>query len=345
MRIVIVNSWVPFLKGGAEHLADALTCKLGEYGHEAILVRLPFSWNPPEKILEHILACRCVRLHNVDRVIGLKFPAYCVPHENKVLWLLHQFRQAYDLWDTDLQDLPGSAEGRGIREAIIRADNSFLGECRAIYTNSHITRDRLRRFNGISSSVLYPPLRDSTHLVANEYGDYVFLPGRITAAKRQHLAVEAMHYVKSGVRMVVAGMPETPADLVRLEEIITRYSLEKRIHLIPRFISEEEKARWFADALACVYVPRDEDSYGYVALESAHASKAIVTCSDSGGTTILAIEGLTGYVTSPEPQAVAAAMDLLYTDREKARQLGRAAHDHMMTLKIDWESVIDRLTT
>src|SRR4051794_39882965 len=106
MKVAVVNNCVPFVNGGAEHLADALTSKLSEFGHQAILIRIPFSWEPPQKILECMLACRMLRMPNVDRVIALKFPAYYLPHPNKVLWLLHQFRQAYDLWNTEFQGIP-----------------------------------------------------------------------------------------------------------------------------------------------------------------------------------------------------------------------------------------------
>ena len=53
-----------------------------------------------------MLAARLIKLTSIDRVIALKFPAYYVEHDNKVLWLLHQFRQAYDLWGTTFQDIP-----------------------------------------------------------------------------------------------------------------------------------------------------------------------------------------------------------------------------------------------
>src|SRR5262245_12639965 len=98
MKVAVVNNCVPFIAGGAEHLASALTAKLVEYGHEAMLIRIPFSWEPPHKIVESMLACRMLRVPSVDRLIALKFPVYYLSHPNKVLWLLHQFRQAYDLW-------------------------------------------------------------------------------------------------------------------------------------------------------------------------------------------------------------------------------------------------------
>jgi len=344
MRVAVVNNWAPFLRGGAEILADALITKLQAYGHDAVLVRLPFRWDLPEKIPEYILACRCLRLHNVDRVIALKFPAYFIPHDNKVLWLLHQFRQAYDLWGTPLQDLPDSQEGHRIREIVIQSDNAYLPECRAIYTNSQITGERLRKFNGLASSVLYPPLPDPARFTAESYGEFIFVPGRITAAKRQHLAVEAMRYVRSGVRMVVAGPPETAADRTRLEELIALHSLGGRVEIIPRFITDQEQAAYYANCLACAYLPHDEDSYGYVTLEAAQAAKATLTCVDSGGITILVLHGRTGLVAEPDPRALAGAIDRLYENRGAARRMGEAAREHMRTLRIEWDHVIERLT-
>jgi glycosyltransferase involved in cell wall biosynthesis len=345
MRIAILNNCVPFVSGGAEHLATALDRKLREYGHESILVRIPFRWHPPEKILEHMLACRCFRVAGVDRVIGLKFPAYYIPHPNKVLWLLHQFRQAYDLWGTPYQDLPGTPEGLAVRDAIIRSDNTFLAECRRIYTLSSVTGDRLAKFNGIPSSVLFHPLERSDHLFCRDSGDYIFCPSRVTAGKRQYLLVESMKHVKTGVRLVIAGRPETGDDLRRIEQVIEAGRLGDRVQLLPRFISEEEKAELFADCLACAYIPYDEDSYGYVTLEACHCRKATVTCTDAGGVQLLVRDGDTGFVVPPEPEALASAFDRLFTDRQAARAMGSAAHDHMLALKITWDHVIESLTS
>ena len=344
MRIAVVNNWVPFLRGGAEHLAEALTAKFIEYGHQATLIRLPFCWTPPQKILDSILACRCTCLDNIDRVVALKFPAYCVPHENKIVWLVHQFRQAYDQWGTEFQSIPDTPEGRRIRDVIVASDNSFLPESRAIYTNSRVTAERLQRFNKIGSTVLFPPLFTSSHLVPGEYGDYVFVPGRITLAKRQHLACEAMRYSKSGIRMIIAGPPETPGDAGRLREIVARHSLGDRVEIIPRFITEAEKAAYMANALACVYIPYDEDSYGYVTLEAAHACKATVTCTDSGGISILVMDDRTGCICEPDPKTLADTFDHLFHNRKEAERMGTAAREHMLSLKISWDHVIERLT-
>jgi glycosyltransferase involved in cell wall biosynthesis len=345
MKIAVLNNCVPFTSGGAEHLATALNRKLQEYGHDSILVRIPFRWYPAEKILDHMLACRCLRLAGIDRVIGLKFPAYYVPHPNKVLWLLHQFRQAYDLWGTPYQDLPSTPRGIAIRNAVIQSDNNFLSECEQIYTISPVTRDRLNQFNGIPSTVLFHPLERTDHLVCRDYGDYIFYPSRITGGKRQHLVVESMRHVQTGVRLVIAGGPETPDDLAKLEAIIEAHNLGDRVRLLPQFISEDEKAELFSNCLACAYTPYDEDSYGYVTLEACHCRKAVVTCSDSGGTRILVRDGVTGFAAAPEPQALAAAFDRLYSDRRAARTMGEAGYELMRGMDISWDRVVKSLTS
>jgi len=344
MKLAVLNNCVPFISGGAEHLAEALTWKLREYGHEATLFRIPFRWEPPAKIIESMLACRLLRLPNVDRVIALKFPAYLVPHSHKTLWLLHQFRQAYDLWGTPFQSIPDSAEGRQIRQVILETDNRYLREARKIFTNSQVTSDRLKRYNGIESEVLFPPLADSRHFYCADYGDYIFFPGRITASKRQLLAVEAMKYVKTDVRLVIAGQHEAAADLAQIEAVIRQNRLARRVEVIPRFISEQEKADLFSRALACAYLPYDEDSYGYVTLEAYHARKPVITCTDSGGVAMLVKHGETGFAIPPEPPAIAAAMDALFEDRQAARRMGEAGIELLRSLKIGWDWVIEALT-
>jgi len=344
MRIAVVNNQVPFVRGGAEALADWLCSKLEEHGHQAQLVRLPFQWNPAPQILEHALAARLVRLRGIDRVVALKYPAYFVPHDDKVLWLLHQFRQAYDLWGTPYQDLPDTPGGHAIRDAVVASDNAWLPEAKRIYTNSAVTSDRLRRFNGIESEVLYPPLLDPDGFTAGAYGDYVFCPGRITAGKRQHVLVEALAHTRTQVRVVIGGAPEHPEDLERLERLAAEHGVADRVEIVGRFITEEEKRAWMAEALACAYLPYDEDSYGYVTLEAFESRRPVVTFTDSGGILELVRDAETGYVTAPEPAELAAAMDRLHEDRARARALGEAGHDLMRTLNISWDRVVEALT-
>src|ERR671923_1003030 len=162
MRIVIATVQVPFIRGGAEILAEGLRDALQAEGHEAEIAAIPFKWYPPERILDHILACRLLDITEstgmtVDRVIGLKFPAYFIPHPNKVLWILHQHRTAYDLWDHTLGDLIHFPNGVQIRETIRQADKRLLPEAQKIFTIAANVSRRLKTYCGIDSTPLYNP--------------------------------------------------------------------------------------------------------------------------------------------------------------------------------------------
>jgi glycosyltransferase involved in cell wall biosynthesis len=343
MRIAIVNNQAPFVRGGAELLAEWLQQKLEEYGHQAEIVRIPFQWNPPERIIDHMLAARLVRLPNVDRVVAFKFPAYYVPHDDKVLWLLHQFRQAYDLWGTPFQGIPNTSIGHKIREAVVGADRHHLPEAKHIYTNSQIVGHRLRLYSEIESEPLYPPLLDSSPYHCEGYEDYFFFPSRINAVKRQHVAVKAMASVSSATKLIIAGPPDTPGDLEQLMGVVHEHGLESRVEVIPRWISDEEKLGFLAGARGVIYIPLGEDSYGYVTLEAFHARKPVITLADSDGTLELVRDGRNGRVATGV-QGLAEAIDELAGDQALAERWGQAAWETISELEISWDRVVRCLT-
>ena len=111
MRIAVCSPQVPFATGGAEFVAERLTDELRTLGHEADLVTVPFKWYPGARVLSQAFLWRLLDLEEVDGrpvdlVIATKFPSYVVRHPNKVVWLVHQFRQAYELRPVELVRLP-----------------------------------------------------------------------------------------------------------------------------------------------------------------------------------------------------------------------------------------------
>lgn len=346
MKIVILNTQVPFVRGGAEYLADSLQFKLEERGHRAEVVRIPFKWYPAENIPRHILACRLLKIRPAepDLVIALKFPAYCVPFENKKLWLLHQFRQAYDLWGTPFQDIPDTPEGQRIRDMIISADNHYLPQAQAIYTNSKIVASRLKKYNEIDADgVLYPPLLHPEQFHPGDFGDYFFYPSRVVASKRQIVAIEAMRYVKSPFKLVLAGNADTAAYHTELQNLIEKWGLQDRVTMLG-WISDAEKVRLMADAYAVLYLPYDEDSYGYVTLEAFQSHKPVIVFRDSGGTDEVMEHNINGLVLEPTPQALAEGMEQLWTHRQQTMDMGENAFATLQRHYIDWDHVIENLT-
>lgn len=344
MKIAIVNNMVPFIYGGAEFLADSLKDKLIEYGHEAEVIRIPFSWNPPHSIMDSIMAVRMIKLENTDKIIGLKFPSYYIEHPNKTLWLLHQFRQVYDLWGTQYQGLPDSQEGNAIKNSIINMDNKYLGDLEGrIYTNSQVVSDRLMKHNHISSKVLYPPLMEADKFFCKEYGDFIFYPSRVSHYKRQYLSIEAMKYTKTDVKLVIAGKGDQKSDEEYLFELIEKHNLSHKVKYINEFITQEYKAKLFSECLGNIYIPYDEDSYGYVTLEAYHSRKPVISCTDSGGTDVVVKDGLTGYMVESTPQQIAEAMDKLYMNKKNAQQMGVNGMELLNQIGMTWNNVIERL--
>jgi len=74
VRLLVANNAAPFVRGGAELLADRLVAELQKAGHEAELLRIPLG-STPEQITDSILAAATLDVFNVDRVIGLNIHA------------------------------------------------------------------------------------------------------------------------------------------------------------------------------------------------------------------------------------------------------------------------------
>lgn len=334
----------PFVRGGAEELACHLSARLNATpGVRAEILRVPFSWEPFERLANEIFINRMLRLVNADRVIALKFPAYLIPHDPKTLWLLHQYRQAYDLRDRGESNIPDTLRGEKIRELVRRADAEAFSTCRRIFTNSRVTQERLKRYNAFDSEVLMPPLNNPELFVNRGDDGYIFAGGRINSGKRQHLLLEAMPFMNSAAKLIVAGPPDTPGDADRLREIVERFQLEDRVMLDFGFHPVAKIADYVSHARACAYLPVNEDSVGYVTMESAAASKPVITLSDSGGILQLVLDRETGYVVEPDAKAIAAAIDSVWSNPIHSAQMGKAALHLWESLNVTWPITVEKL--
>jgi glycosyltransferase involved in cell wall biosynthesis len=346
MRVLALTTQVPFVRGGAELLAEGLIRALIAAGHEAEIVAIPFKWYPPERIFDHMLLCRLFDLSeacgdNIDRVIGLKFPTYLVPHPHKVLWLVHQHRSAYDLWQSPYGDLDHWPNGRQIRQSIIHADNQAFTEAEAVYTIAGNVSKRLHQFNSVAAKPLYSPPFGAENFYCEMAEDYFFFPSRLNIMKRQKLVIEALAHTQNPVKVVFAGKSDDQRMQAEIQTLVTQQRLQARVELLDE-ISEAEKLSRYARAIGVIYPPLDED-YGYVTLEAMLSSKPVITCQDSGGTLEFVDDHVTGYVTEPTAIALAAAMDTLWDDRALAQQLGKMGRDRYASMNISWNNVVQQL--
>jgi glycosyltransferase involved in cell wall biosynthesis len=283
-----------------------------------------------------------MKLYNVDRVIGLKFPAYLIPHPHKSLWLVHQFRQAYDLAGSNMSHVPTDREGEELRRCVAAADDECFTNSDNLLAISRVVQRRLKRFNNHESEVLHPPLDDAELFRPIASGDYIFCGGRINQAKRQHLLVEALAHVRTDVRLLIAGPPDSPADGERLQSLIKRHHLGSRVELHLGFQPRERLVHWVNHSLASACIPYDED-YGYVTLEAFYAGKPVLTTNDAGGVLDFVDHRHTGLIVEPSPESLAAAITELSADRQTAVAWGEAARDHIHDRNINWPETIKKL--
>jgi glycosyltransferase involved in cell wall biosynthesis len=321
---------VPFERGGTEIFADGLVQALRDAGHEAELVTVPFKWYPNERVLTQAFLWRLLDLEEangrpIDAVIATKFPSYVVRHPRKVVWLLHQLRQAWDFDRTEFGQFSESAEDRAIRRKVLELDRVSLGEARKIFTTSSIVAGRLRDSVGLDAEVLAPPPAPLAFR-CDEYGDFVLSVNRLDRAKRIDLLIEAA--ARADVNVVIAG--DGP-DRERLEQLANG-----RVRFAGR-VSDEELAELYARCRAVYYAPVNED-YGLVPYEAFLSDKPVITTTDAGGPLDIVHDGTTGRVVAPTVDELAPALSF---DEDEARTLGRAGHE--LARAVTWESCVERL--
>ncbi|MBM3673546.1 MAG: glycosyltransferase family 4 protein [Actinobacteria bacterium] len=334
MDICVCGAQVPFMRGGAELHMENLVGALRDAGHRAELVRLPTAWDR-DHLFESALAWRLVPIE-ADLVIATNFPSYYVRHPNKVVWLFHQHRPAYDLVDTDWSDFGLDDASLEAQRMLVEWDTRVLEEARLRFTTSGLVAARLARSNGLVAEPLYhpPPLFDRLH--EGPFGDYVLCATRLEGNKRPRLLVDAMAQVRSGARLVLAGTGSLDAEL---REAADAQGSARRVEM-PGFVPDDELVERFAGALAVVYAPVEED-YGYVTLQAFRAGKPVITAADAGGVLEWVEDGVTGIVTDGTPAGVAAAIDRLADAPTLAEKMGAAARERVAGLA--WGPVVERL--
>jgi glycosyltransferase involved in cell wall biosynthesis/SAM-dependent methyltransferase len=348
MRIGVLRTQVPFVRGGAELQAANLTEALNRYGHEAVEITLPFKWYPPQVLADHTLAAKMFDLSEVegvptDMVIGLKFPAYLVPHPNKLFWVIHQHRQAYDLWDSGHSDLLDTTDGAALRQLVHEEDRAaFASSPHPIYAESRNVADRLTRYLGIEAKPLYHPPPNTERIRQGAYGDYLFAPGRINPSKRLELILQGLAATGSRIRLVVAGVAENPSYQKRLMELARELGISEQITWLGR-VDDATLQRSYAEARAVVFVPQDED-YGYITLEAMLAGKPVITVSDAGGPLEFITNNAEGLITRPTAAELGSAFSKVMDDADLAEKMGQAGHARYHDMHISWETVVESLT-
>jgi len=340
--VVVCEAQVPFVRGGAEHHVRELVRQLQLAGFDTELVSVPFKWYPKAEIAAHAAAWRLLDLsesngRSIDLVIATKFPTYFVRHPHKVVWLIHQYRAAYELAGTPYSDFVHAEEDVALRADLVALDTAMLGECLRRFANSANTARRVARYNGLEVGALYHPPRLAGALTSGPAGSYLLSVGRLETVKRVDLAIRGLACAPPGLSLRIAG---TGTQRPALERLAAEAGVADRVHFLGD-VSDDELVSLYAGALGVIFPPYDED-YGYVTIEAFLARKPVVTAADSGGPLEFVRHGETGLVIEPVPEAAGDAFAQLDRDRRRAAAMGDAGYERARG--ITWAGVVDALT-
>jgi glycosyltransferase involved in cell wall biosynthesis len=339
-RVLVAAVQSPFSGGGAERHVRRLTEELVTRGIEADLVTIPLIERERFDLVRSALAWRSLDVTEVagrpvDAVIATRFPSYAIRHPNKIVWVIHQYRQAYDQFGTPWSDFTASREDRRTRETIAEIDRVGLSEARKVFANSQTVAGRLRKFNGIASEPLYHPPPLIGRYREGAFGDYALTVGRLDGWKRPDLPLRALAHAPAARLVVVGRGPEEE----RLKRLARELDVEGRVRWIPQ-ASEEELLDLYAGARLVVVAPQSED-LGYVPLEAFLSGKPVLTTDDAGGPLEFVTDGETGFVVPPRPEALGAALRLAWEREDALEALGRRGHARASELS--WDRTIEKL--
>jgi glycosyltransferase involved in cell wall biosynthesis len=333
LRILIPSIQTPFIKGGADLMVGGLKRTLLSYGHEVDTICFPFKFSSKQYIFDLMEFIKKQNLDDfgADLVISLQFPVYYLNHENRLLWLMHQHRAVYELFDNQKDML-------SLRDTIIKYDNIEFKKFNKIFAISKNVSKRLKSFNNIGSKPLYHPPADEDKFYCDDSFDYIFFPSRLERLKRQDLLIEAMQYTKTPIKAIIAGVG---GERENYQHLINGLDLNHKVKLIGE-ITQKEKFAFFANSLAIIYPPFDED-YGYITLEAMLSSKAVITSVDSGGVLEFVEDNSTGFIINPNPKELAEKIDWLYFNKARVKEMGERGKELYLSKNISWQNVVSNL--
>jgi len=314
MRVAIVHDWMTTLGGGEKvvlTLARALGAEivttevdpgvLRNAGFEGARVRaiarLPRS--NPWRIIAATRAFSRLALEDVDvTVLSGNWVMHAARGNRPNLFYCHTpTRVFYDLRESWLASLPfaertlARAWSRGHRWWNDRA----LPSIDRIVANSRNVQGRVRRYWGRESSVVNPPVPMDRYRFES-VGDVWLDVSRLSHEKGLPLATEVFRRLPRERLLVVGGAPRGTDREEFIRDLDPPANVEFR-----DTVPEPELAGLYSTCRGVLSTSVDED-FGMTAVE-ANASGKVIVAADGGGYRETQIDGVTGFLLPPTPQA------------------------------------------
>ncbi len=208
-------------------------------------------------------------------------------------------------------------------------DLRFARQVSRYIANSKTVQERIKKYYGRDSTVIYPPVDTDRFPPGDGSGGYYLIVGRQVAYKRLDLAVDAFNEL--GLPLKIAGSGE---EIER-----QRLRAKSNIEFLGR-VPDAELPELYGRAKAFIFPP--EEDFGIVPVEAMAAGRPVVAFG-RGGATETVIEGETGtFFPEQTPAALAEAVRRIdgYTFdpqriRRQAEKFSTARYEQQLRTYID----------
>ncbi len=226
------------------------------------------------------------------------FASTSADYEHNVWYCLTPNRILYDLRRRRLNDsvIVAKLALLGYIAMFWKWDRQSIRHMRVIVSQTRTVRDRVRRYYGRDSKVIYAPVDIRTYKPSRG-GHYFLAVSRLFPDKRMSLVAEA--FVGQTEELIMVG--EGP-DRERIQSTIAACPNISLLH----DVSEQRLHELYANCRATIYMPLDED-YGLVPVEGMACGKPCIA-SNEGGCRETVIDGKTGFLIEPTIQDIREAV-------------------------------------
>lgn len=374
MKIALVApSPVPFTFGGTESMIVEIQRLFNiRSSHQCEVIKIPTRENSFWQLIDSYYSFYTLDISHFDAVISTKYPSWMVQHSNHFLYLIHPFRQVYDLYPNfsqqyevygfDQYDLvqeilkiiqTGNERNNDVFDLLlsIRKDISsypnelfqypgpFLRNIIQYFDRNACSPARIKKYFAISKRV-----REREGYFPDNVPVKVLYPpssqgsclGR-TQTHRYALSVSRLASTKR-IDLLVEAMSYVNPE-IRLK-IVGEGPEEKKLRKIAKnnpqieFIGfvTEQQLKDLYSNAFALLFVPRDEEYGLVIPEAMHCKKPIITANDSGGPLELVKDGVNGFIVNPHPRDIAEKITYLYQNPQHAQCMGNEGSEFIQKL-------------
>jgi glycosyltransferase involved in cell wall biosynthesis len=180
-----------------------------------------------------------------------------------------------------------------------------------IIANSICAQERVKKYLGRSSRVIYPPV-DISRFRFEEYGDFWLSVNRLYPEKRIELQIEAFRQLPEEKLIIVGGYAEADRSSRYASDLLKKFP--KNVILVGN-VPEDQLILLYARCKAFIITSREEP-FGMAPVEAMASGKAVVGMKE-GGCLETVIDGSTGLLVEPDVDKIVKAISII--SKEPAR--------------------------